>query len=464
MRYEWFIAKRYLRPQGGATFIFHLTLISMGGVAVGVAALITVLSVMNGFGNDLRAKILQGQSHILLRYPDGLSSYRPLIAKFSEVENVMASNPAVMNFGVLFPTDMGGSSRVVVEFVGIDPQYLPVKQGTEKSPITFQLIAGSLEGLSREINPQPISEEKIKLTEITKRVREQPRKTAGIIIGKELASALFGLGQYYGEKEGSKNEIYSHALGNRITLISIPENTESLTTDVTVHRQYIVEGVFETGHYDFDSSWVYISLPAAQSQLSMADEINTIQFWLNSYSEEKTEETWYKLYELNRQLVGMGYVETWMQSRRAFFEALKIEKRTMNYILKIIILVATFNIIATLFMVVTEKTRDIGLLRAVGAGRRNVLYIFLFLGVLVGAMGALMGVTGGYILCTIIQMFPPELPGEGRIYYLKYLPCEMEAWDFISVSLYTFAVSFLASIYPAVRASRLVPVEALRFS
>jgi lipoprotein-releasing system permease protein len=136
----------------------------------------------------------------------------------------------------------------------------------------------------------------------------------------------------------------------------------------------------------------------------------------------------------------------------------------MNYILKIIILVATFKIIATLFMVVTEKTRDIGLLRAVGAGRRNILKIFLTLGVLVGLIGASLGVLGGFTICTILQMFPPELPGEGRIYYLKYLPCEMEVMDFISVAGYTFVVSFLASIYPAVRAARLSPVDALRFS
>ena len=149
---------------------------------------------------------------------------------------------------------------------------------------------------------------------------------------------------------------------------------------------------------------------------------------------------------------------------KIFFDALKIEKRTMDLILKIIILVATFNIIATLFMVVMEKTRDIGLLRAMGAGRKNVMLIFILLGIIVGTMGASLGVGLGYAVCRFIQIFQIEMPGDNSIYYLKYVPCHMEIWDFLWVCVYTVTVSFLASIYPAVRASRLAPVDALRFS
>ena len=141
-------------------------------------------------------------------------------------------------------------------------------------------------------------------------------------------------------------------------------------------------GVFESGHFEFDYNWVYISLPTAQYLLGIGDSVTRFQIWLEDYSEGATRDSWEELHALKNRLIKenvttYGQVEAWMSYNRAFFEALKIEKRTMNYILKIIILVATFNIIATLFMVVTEKTRDIGLLRAVGAGRRNILKIFL---------------------------------------------------------------------------------------
>lgn len=459
MRYEWFIAKRYLRPQGGATFIFHLTLISMGGVALGVASLITVLSVMNGFGNDLRAKILQGKSHILIQYPEGQGHYRELQQEFQKIPNVQICTPVIQNWGVIFSNDYGAGNRFAVQFIGMDPTLESKEHGLQT-----KLVVGDLDGLNRE-SAEPSEAVPtggmVKITDLA----NQPSKTPGVVIGTELAAAMFGVGSNDPKK---KESAYRQALGARITLITVPENQSrnaSVTEGITRYDTFRVIGVFETGHYDFDSNWIYIPLRSAQVLQGLDDKIDTFQFWLYDHNQEATRAAWDKVYQMNKELTGTaGRVSDWMEFNHIFFDALEIEKRTMDYILKIIILVATFNIIATLFMVVTEKTRDIGLLRAIGAGRKNILFLFLSLGILVGAIGAIFGAGGGFLICKFIQLFPPELPGGGRIYYLQYLPCEMELWDFINVSVYTFFVSFLASIYPAVRAARFAPVEALRFS
>ncbi len=455
MRYEWFIAKRYLRPQGGATFIFHLTLISITGVALGVVSLITVLSVMNGFANDLRSKILQGRSHIILNYSNGIENYHELIPDFKTIDNVAASTPVLMYRGVIYPSDTPGLGNNFPYFVGIDPRY-----ENEATGLQNNLLIGDLDALSHEISQDP-SEETIRIDELA----QQEQKLPGIIIGKEMAADLFGGMATTGEMdEETQRKAYEYYLGQRLTLITVPLESDAANMGKTNAKIFEVVGIFETGHYEFDSSWCYISIPSAQYLLNVPNKVTHILFWLDNYKEAATAKTLQAIKETNYEKVGHGYASSWMQFNQVFFNALKIEKRTMDYILKIIILVATFNIIATLFMIVTEKTRDIGLLRAIGAGRGNIRLIFISLGLIVGLLGTSIGIIGGYTLCSLIQAFPPELPGEGRIYYLQYLPCEMEFFDFISVSIYTTCVSFLASIYPAFRASRFVPVDALRFS
>jgi lipoprotein-releasing system permease protein len=452
MRYEWFIAKRYLRPQGGATFIFHLTIISIAGVALGVAALITVLSVMNGFANDTRSKILLGQSHTVLKYWEGLENYEDYIPQFQQVENVKACSPIIENWGALFSTDYSGRGRYAVTFIGIDADLEPAVTGLEE-----KIIAGNLDGLREEKN-KPSSSGKVKITEI------QEPKQAGIIIGKQLAAEIFGVYKSKGVSEEEYNKRFERVIGQRITIITIPDQIESITLGIKKDKTFCIEGVFESGYYQHDYGRVYISLPSAQYLLELPNQITQIQFHLLNHGELATGKTAEKLYELNSTLVGKGFPETWMQFNQVFFQALMVEKLTMNYILRIIILVATFNIIATLFMVVTEKTRDIGLLRAIGASRRNIMRIFILLGLIVGILGAGLGVLGGFTLCTIIQWTELKIPGGGEIYYLEYLPCEMEIADFVGVCIYTIVVSFLASLYPAIRASKLLPVEALRFT
>lgn len=456
MRYEWFIAKRYLRPQGGATFIFHLTLISMIGIALGVASLITVLSVMNGFGNYLRSKMIQVQSHLVMKYNygGGIENYEALIDEFNQIENVASCSPVIMNWGLLYPGTQVRNQPYFISMIGID-----AKRETSVSGLSDNLIAGSLIGLTEEETVP--SSEKVGITDLLNKPKQSKRP--GIVIGKELASLLYAIPAYETDQVNS-NDLFNSVLGNVITLVTLSEDDMSLEQVPVTSNQFVIEGVFESGHYQFDSSLVYISLPAAQRLLGIPNKATDIHFRLHDYTPEATKKTAIDVFAKSREFYSYGFPRTWMDINETFFHALDIEKRTMDYILKIIILVATFNIIATLFMVVTEKTRDIGLLRAIGAGRANIMSIFILLGLIVGSLGVLLGVAGGYGICTFIQWFPIEMPGEGQVYYLRHLPCDMELLDFVWVSIYTMGVSFLASIYPAIRASRFVPVDALRFT
>lgn len=443
MRYEWFIAKRYLRPLGGATFIFHLTLISMLGVALGVASLIVVLSVMNGFGNYLRSIMVEVRSHIVMEYNRGVIGYESLIQDFEQVDNVKAVSPVVDDLGFLV-----GNRKLPVAIVGIDPE--------REGPVTgldHNLFVGEMNDLIQE----PIGEAQPGESIFDVELRTQPY---GVFIGQELARSLF---MVYDE-DVDKAEAFQTVLGETITVYTFPASDNSPTLEMERSLTLVIRGVFETGHYEFDSTFIYVPLQAAQYLTNTGkDRVRKVQVRLEDHSAAATRETARILTDMSREGGAFGYAQTWETMNEAFFSALEIEKLSMNIILKIIILVATFNIIATLFMVVTEKTRDIGLLRAIGAGRLNVMSIFIGLGILIGVLGTLGGILVGYAVCTFIQVYPLEMPGDG-IYYLKYLPCDMEFADFVWVSIYTTAVSFLASIYPAIRASRFVIVEALRFN
>ena len=339
-----------------------------------------------------------------------------------------------------------------INFIGIDPDLEQKVTELDK-----KIVAGSMDGLRQEFQTKKPSQ-KIKITDVVQ------KKKAGIIIGKELAFDIFRIPDSASLTKEQIAEKYQEILGQQVTIIAMPETLESISLGSTKSKTFVIEGIFDSGLYQYDIGYAYISIPSAQYLVEMADKISQIQIRLQDYSENGTDITKNDIFYLNRTL-GIGcYTQSWMALNRTYYEALAFEKRTMNWILNIIIFVATFNILATVFMLVTQKTRDIGLLRAIGAGRSSIMYIFIFLGLIIGILGAGSGMTVGFILCKIIQLVHISLPGGGRVYYLPFLPCEMQMMDFIWVSLYTVLVSFLASLYPATRASKLVPVEALRFS
>lgn len=445
MRYEWFIAKRYLRPQGGATFIFHLTLFSIGAVGLGVAALITVLSVMNGFGNDVRGKIIGSSSHIQVNLERN-GPYDPsLIEQYKQIPNIEACAPVVLCNGLLYRTDFAKAKIPIFAF-GIEPSL-----EKDVTQLDQKLLMGELDSLE----PPPLNSHG-GLVDITSL---QSNDIPGIFIGKELAAKLFGV---YA-RDGEDKSVYNSLYGQRVTLVTLPTEEISVTLMKPEMKHFRIVGVFDTGYYEYDLTWVYIAIRDAQGLTGTVDEISAMQIRLKNADENSTIQTENLLYQKNNELGIFGGIKSWMNMNEVFFEALKIEKLTMDLILKIIILVATFNIIATIFMIVMAKTRDIGLLRAIGSSRRSVLSVFLLVGIYIGIIGTALGIACGYGLCSIIQVYPIQLPGAGQVYNLKYLPCDMQIHDFLGVTVYTIVISFLAAIYPAIRASRLHPVEALRF-
>ncbi|MBZ0256733.1 ABC transporter permease, partial [bacterium] len=318
MRYEWFIAKRYLRPQGGATFIFHLTLISMIGVALGVASLVVVLSVMNGFAYDVRSKILEGISHVIIKYDHGISDYEKQLPQFAEIKNVKAVSPAIIDAGALYVTDAREPNQMFVTFLGINPDL-------DVSNIKSKIKYGSIDSLRNTADAQ--SDEMVSLDQLEE---ESSQEDPGIIIGTELAASLFHL---YKMDSSIDDDMLQQVIGRRLTLITVPKMTDTFTTGVVQKLIFRIDGVFETNNYEFDSSWVYMSIPSAQFLLNLDNRVTLLQFMLNDFSEEKTEETWTDIYNFNRRMNGgAGFVQTWKDMRSAYFEAIKMEKVTMTII------------------------------------------------------------------------------------------------------------------------------------
>ena len=462
MRYEWFVAKRYLKPEGRVTFIFILALLSMAGVALGVAALIVVLSVMNGFATDLRSKILGGVSHLVYSAYEGssMADSPDVPALFTRNPNVVAAAPLIDNIG-LAQRGGDGNQFYYVAVRGIDPAY-----ESAVTDLGSKIIAGSTDRLLRK-SPSPKSD-----TEYIPIIEATETEIPCVVIGKELAKYFFDIYVPPRCSEAEEAEAMKAALGRTVMLTAPPQRSDTPEGLRPRNRTLEVVGVFSTGHYEFDLTWVYISIPTAQYLYNLPGRIDAVTMRLRDYSEEATWHTAGQVRLLaetyNRDRPAAERVEgtprTWMDINRTFFEALIIEKRVMSYILRIIILVATFNILTTLFMVGMVKTRDIGLLRAVGATKRGILRIFLLLGCIIGAIGVSSGLVIGRGVCEFIDRVKISLPGHGQIYYLPYLPVRVEWGDIIGVVIYTLLVSLIASLFPAYWAARQQPVDSLRYT
>lgn len=462
MRYEWFIAKRYLKPEGRVTFIFIIALLSMVGVALGVAALIVVLSVMNGFATDLRVKILGGVSHLVYSAYAGssLPDSPDLPSLFLKDTNVEAAAPLIDNFGLAQVEKNVDKRSYAVAVRGIDPAYENLV-----TDLGSKIIAGSTDRLLRRKPPLEDNAGYIPIIEATE------TEIPGILIGKELARYFFDIYTPRRASKGEEARAMETALGRTIIVTAPPQRSDSPEGSRPRNRTLEVVGVFSTGHYDFDLTWVYVSIPTAQYLYSLPGRIDAVMMRLRDYSENATWETAERVrvlaesYNLDRPTEERleGGPRTWMDINRTFFEALVIEKRVMAYILRIIILVATFNILTTLFMVGMVKTRDIGLLRAVGATKSGILRIFLMLGCFIGSIGVSAGLAVGLGICEFIRRVGIQLPGEGQIYYLQYLPVRIEWGDIAGVVLYTLGVSLITSLFPAYWAARQQPVDSLRY-
>ena len=415
MPFELFIGLRYLKAKRKSTFISLITLISVAGVALGVMALIIVLAVMTGFEEDLKDKILGTNAHVVILNGTGaIEDYQGLLQRVKGIDGVMAATPFIYNQVML----SSGKNVSGVVLRGID-----VQSDAKVTNLHKSMVEGNLKSLDNEIG-----------------------KTPGLVIGKELAK---NLGLFVGETV----DVIS-PMGNITPFGMMPKM-----------RRFQVTGIFNTGMFEYDSTLAYVSLPEAQQFLGMGDVATGIQLKVRDV---------YKTGELAKQInqeLGPPYhARDWMQMNKNILFALKTEKSVMFIILTLIVLVAAFGIASTLFMVVMEKTRDIAILKSMGATSRSIMQIFVLEGVIIGVLGTAIGVLSGLLVAlnlepivSVVQKLTGFELFSKDIYYLDHFPSRVITSDVLLISVTAVLISFAATLYPSWAASRMSPAEALRY-
>ena len=416
MKYEWFIGLRYLKAKRKQSFISIITFISIAGVTVGVMALIVVLAVMSGFEKTLKEKILGTQAHLVLLKAgqEGMDHYEEVAKKVEEVKGVVSAAPFIFNQVML--SSESNVSGVVLK--GIDPDR--VGKVTE---LAHNLKVGRLQDLKGEGESLP-----------------------GIILGVELAKHL------------------SVAINDDIQIIS-PLGTLTPMGMMPKMKRFRVKGIFHSGMYEYDNTMAYISLESAQKFFSMGARVTGIEIKTNNLYQVKVIGK-----EIRREMGYPFWTKDWMEMNRNLFSALKLEKIAMFIILVLIVLVAAFNIISTLIMVVMEKNKDIAILKSMGAPSKGILKIFIIEGLVVGVLGTLLGTIlglGAAFNLEKITGFVEHLFGfkilASDVYYIDKLPSQVNPSDVVLIVVTTILISLLATLYPSWRASKLDPAEALRY-
>ncbi|MBT5550868.1 MAG: lipoprotein-releasing ABC transporter permease subunit [Nitrospina sp.] len=421
MSYELFVSLRHLKAKRTQRFISLNTWISIGGVALGVMALIVVIAVMSGFGKDLRDKILGTNSHVVITNVtrSGMVDYEAVMEKVIKAEGVNAVAPFILNQVML----AYGDNAIGVVVRGVDSDREAGVSDLEKN-----LVQGSLKMLERPAKSSG-----------------KPRRD-GIILGKELAHRL---------RVQNGDAVSMVAPASRMTPMGL----------IPKIKLFKVVGLFESGMFEYDSNLAFISIHSAQKFFAMKGKVSGIEIRVEDI--EKADQVAAGIQE---SLGFPYYARDWMQMNKNLFSALRLEKVVMFIILILIILVAAFNIVSTLFMVVMEKTKEIAILKSMGASRSSIMKIFSLQGLIIGVTGTMIGCVGGFTVVPNlneivgfiesifgITAFPSD------VYYLDKLPSEIQYFDSFLIVIFSILICFVASLYPAWRASRLDPVEGLRY-
>ena len=414
MRYETFIGLRYLKSRGGLLF-------SVGGVALGIATVVVVLSVMNGWESVIRDKMLRSEGHIFV-YGGSRSfiNYQMVMEDIEEIEGVVATSPVLMRRAAIM--DRSGDNQAG----GMIKAVVPELQSKVTSIDDF-----ISEGLSFD-------------SSLIHEARENTEESisGGIILGKGVADNL--------------------RVGRGDIVRLIPRLVEVAGSTHAVVRNFVVVDIYNSGMYSYDSVFTFISLEAGQELFALGDNsferdsVDRIEVRIEDiHKAEKIAETIQG--EMGLQFLTM----TWMEAHEDLFQAIKMEKLVTFIIEALIIFVATFNIASTLIMMVMAKTKEIGILKSMGATKRNIWFIFTFEGTLIGFLGAILGTLLGLLLCWSLRTWLP-IPIDNSVYQISRLPAEI-SWPFVAlVNAASVVLCWLATLYPAWRASRLRPVEALR--
>ena len=454
MRFELFVATRYLRAKRRQAFIGIITGISILGVAAGVASLIVALAVNNGFRQDLQARLLGSTAHIsLLRVEsDGMRDWRPLLEKLSKQPHVVAAAPAIYEQVLI---SRGPRARGAV-LKGMLPQYerkvsdllksvtagsaAALEETAAKEP-DARVVPGLRPGLDgAEPRPHtntsdtPATDSPDDLAGVQQRVAAMPP----IILGKDMADEI-------GATVGS------------VVLVTSPQGELTPFGMVPKYIRFHVAGIFNSGFFDYDSSWAFIRLSDAQQLFGLGDVISVIQFKLDDI---------YLAGDVARSLeqtAGRGFMATsWMEQNKPLFRALRLERVVTFITIGLIVFVAALNILISLIMMVMEKTKDIAVLMSLGTKKEQIRRVFIAQGVLIGVIGTVIGLVLGYAISWagghyhFISLSP-------EVYSIDYVPFAPRLIDGVIVALVSIGISFVATIYPSWSAARILPAEALRY-
>lgn len=412
MRYELLIGLRYTRARRRNHFISFISLTSMAGIALGVAALIVVLSVMNGFRKEVRARILAFASHVELRAVSGrLAGWRAAADAARRHPRVAAAAPFVHAQGLL-STGQAVRGALVRGVLPEDEERVADIGGHMRAGRLAALAAGEF----------------------------------GIVLGADLARGLGVLP------------------GDRVVLIA-PQGQVTPAGLVPRLKQFTVVGLFEAGFHEYDAALALVHLADAQRLYQMGDAVSGVRLKLDDLFAARAVAG-----ELRAALGPEVYAADWTRSHANYFRAVEIEKRMMAIILALIVAVAAFNIVSTLVMLVTDKQADIAILRTLGAAPRSIVAIFMIQGALIGVVGTAVGVAGGVALAWNVDVVVPAIESllgfkflAKDVYYISDLPSEVQASDVAWIAALALGLAFVATLYPSARAARVDPAEALRY-
>ena len=410
--YELLVGLRYTRAKRRNHFISFISIASMIGIAIGVMALIVVLSVMNGFQKELRARILGVASHVQISGVDGrLTNWQEVARQASADRDVAAAAPYISAQGLL----------------------------ANRQNVQGALVRGIVPELEDQVADIGRHMRRGRLTDL------RPGEF-GMVLGSELAHAV-----------GAR-------VGEKVVLIA-PQGQVTPAGILPRIKQFTVVGVFEVGMYEYDAGLALISLEDAGKLYRLGDEVSGVRLKLKDLFDAPEVAR-----RLSRALPGDLYVTDWTRSHANFFRAVQIEKNVMFIILTLIVAVAAFNLVSTLVMAVTDKRADIAILRTLGATPFSIIKIFVVQGSLIGVVGTALGVVGGIAIALNIDVVVPAIERlfsvqflAKDVYYISELPSDLQLRDVATVGLMSLLLSLLATLYPSWRASRVNPAEALRY-